>query len=180
MLEGANPSLYMASTQSRYRRKPLWFLVGFLFATGIALLAWDHRKNAPRRNALSTATALNNALTSKEPIKTLDIVTLPPTAKLSAPEEQGRWVAALLSDEINAAGIEEMRRHARFGPLVELFPEEADRWSKGAGVPQESCVALRMDRAGTRAEIVFHDTPEGLRILRCNNVKQMASTSFPQ
>ena len=34
-----------------------------------------------------------------------------------------------------------------------------------------------MERDGIRAEVVLHQTPDGFRVVRCNNVKQMAPAS---
>ena len=85
-----------------------------------------------------------------------------------------RWIADVLRDEVSAEGLAELRRHARFGPLAEVFPDEAKRWADTASVPVGECVAFRMERDGLRAEVVLHRTPAGFRILRCNNVKQMA------
>ena len=38
----------------------------------------------------------------------------------------------------------------------------------------EDCVAFKMERAGIRAEVVLLREGETYRVVRCNNVKQMA------
>jgi len=78
-----------------------------------------------------------------------------------------------------------LKRDGAFGPLANLFPAEAETWAKQAGVKPEDCVAFKLERNGLRAEVVLVRTPDsplvprpsslpGYRILRCNNIKQLA------
>lgn len=69
-------------------------------------------------------------------------------------------------------------KKATFGTLRQLFPVQADRWAQQARVNPEDCIAFRMERDGIQAEVVMlkpSTTEIVYRILRCNNVKQMAS-----
>ncbi|MBI4327376.1 MAG: hypothetical protein HY674_19245 [Chloroflexi bacterium] len=101
--------------------------------------------------------------------------------------EQIEFITKALRDEISPEGIEMLRKRGQFGPLKDLFPIEAGGWAKQAGVGVEDCVAFKMERNGLRAEVVLMkpstlnsqpSTAEAhFRILRCNNVKQMASAN---
>ena len=133
-----------------------------------------YRRDEPRRSALAVISEIDRALTSSEVSKTMPLLELSPAVAARSPEDQMQWIADVLRDEVSAAGLDELRRHARFGPLAQVFPEEAKRWAESAHLAVESCVAFRMERAGIRAEVVLHQTPTGFRVLRCNNVKQMA------
>ena len=70
-----------------------------------------------------------------------------------------------------------LQREGSFGLLRTLFPAEAEKWAKQAGVKPEDCVAFKMERTGVRAEVVLLREGQTLRVVRCNNVKQMAGGS---
>ena len=146
----------------------------FCLAISGAFFALNRRQiDKPRREALSILSELEHALTSSEVSKALPLIELP-SAAAGSQAAQEQWLVDVLHDEVSAAGLLEIRDHARFGPLLEIFPEEAARWTKVAHVPASECVALRMERNSIRAEVVLHLSPTGFRLLRCNNVKQMA------
>ena len=42
-----------------------------------------------------------------------------------------------------------------FGPLQEMFPQEAAAWAAQAGVKVEDCVAFKLEQNGLRAEVVL-------------------------
>ena len=136
-----------------------------------------HRLGEPRRSALFIVSEISRLLTSADIAKVLPLLELPPAAEARSPEEQVQWIADVLRNEVSDAGLEELRRHGQFGPLAEVFPEEAARWVDSAHLAVRDCVAFRMERDGIRAEVVLHQTSSGFRVLRCNNVKQMASTT---
>jgi hypothetical protein len=136
-----------------------------------------YRRNEPRRNAIAVVSDLERALTSSDVLKSLPLLQLPPAALAKTPEELTQWLNDVMSDEISSAGLEELRRYARFGSLVELFPDEGRRWAESVHVSPEKCIAFRLERNGLRAEIVLYETRPGLRVIRCNNVRQMASPS---
>ena len=120
---------------------------------------------------------MERTLISADPAKSLPLFHVPAAAAEKSPAEQTRWLSEILRDEISPEGLAELQRHGRFGPLAEVFPDEANRWAESARLPVESCVAFRMERDGIRAEVVLHQTPAGFRVVRCNNVKQMAPAS---
>ena len=54
------------------------------------------------------------------------------------------------------------------------FPGEGGKWAEAFGVDPSDCVAFRAEKNGLRAELVLVKTNGFTRILRCNNVKQLA------
>jgi hypothetical protein len=152
-------------------------VIGVLVVCGAFFALSRYRSDEPRRDALAVISEIERALTSSEVSKTMPLLELSPSAAARSPQDQTQWIADVLRDEVSAAGLVELRRHARFGPLAEVFPEEGKRWAEAAHLTVERCVAFRMERDGIRAEVVLHQTSTGFRVLRCNNVKQMAPTT---
>ena len=164
------------SSASQVRNRSLWWCCAATLSilVGIAFLVVRYQASAPRRNALALLANVERTLISVDPSQSLPLFHLPSAAAEKAPAEQARWLSEILRDEISPEGLAELQRHGRFGPLAEIFPEEAKRWAESAHLPVESCVAFRMERDGIRAEVVLHQTPAGFRVVRYNNVKQMA------
>ncbi len=129
-----------------------------------------------RRLATKALTALNESLSSNDAGRLLQAVVLPNALRIGTPAEQFEFLVKSLRDEIAAEGITALNREAAFGPLTNLFPAEAEAWAGQAGVPPENCLAFRMEKNGLRAEVVILSSESGYRIIRCNNVKQMADT----
>ena len=159
----------------------------------LTLLVWVFtlpKRPTPRSQALSAVQEFNVALQSPDPDRLLRQLALPGVLKGKTAAEQVEFVRKALTDEISDAGIEVLRREGRFGPLTELFPEQAAQWSRQAGVSAADCLAFRLEKHGIVAEVVLLKSPApGLqdasvarselshvtfRVLRCNNVKQMA------
>jgi hypothetical protein len=66
-----------------------------------------------------------------------------------------------------------LSKEGLFGPLSVVFPNEAASWASAAGVDASSCVAFRLEKNGVVAEVAI--ATNGVpRVIRCNNVKQMA------
>ena len=162
--------------QSRLRTVVWATVVLSVLVIGGAFFAMGrYRHDEPRRNALAVISDLERALKSAELSKITSLVELPPVEAARSREDQSQWLAEVLRDEISVSGLAELRQRAEFGPLADIFPLEAKCWAESAHVPVQNCVAFRMERNGIRAEVVLHQTPTGFRVLRCNNVKQMAS-----
>jgi hypothetical protein len=147
-----------------------------LIACGV-LIFWKHGES--RRAALQEVSKLADNLANNHRAELLDTVLIPAAIKSRTPSEQEQFLAKALADEISPAGVESLERHAEFGPLKTIFPDEATVWCSQAGVNVDDCVAFKMERAGIRAEVVMLHEGQTYRILRCNNVRQMALEKSP-
>jgi hypothetical protein len=153
--------------------------IGYLIIPAVlagAVFLWTYQHQSPKRNALATLGKLDEAMSSKS-AGILALVVIPPSMVAQSENDQGGAIRDLLKDEVSPAGLKALKKGSVFGPLADVFPEEGKRWADNARVPLADCVAFRMERNNIRAEVVLHQTPAGYRILRCNNVKQMASKS---
>ena len=153
------------------------FLVAIALAVGAAVLLWQHGQ--PRRAALLAVSKLADNLANNHGAELLERILIPVAIQSRTQSEQEQFLAKALADEISPAGIEALKRHAEFGPLKSIFPNEAPAWCSQAGVNVNDCVAFKMERAGIRAEVVMHLDGQTYRLVRCNNVKQMASERSP-
>lgn len=149
----------------------------FLVALGVAgwLLWTQWKQGEPRRTAVASLTNFQRSLDAAEAAAVLDSLVIPPSLAARTTAEQAEFVKKALHDEVSEAGIAALRKHASFGPLGEIFPEEAKQWASLAGAAPDQCVAFRMERSGVRAEVVLVRFEDTYKIIRCNNVKQMAS-----
>jgi len=148
---------------------------GVALAIAVALLMWFRwQHDAPRRNCFNTLQILAAALISGNADALLQSVVLPASVSGRTPAEQTEFLAKALRDEISAEGLAVLRREGQFGSLTNLFPDEAKAWAQQAGVKPEDCVAFRMERGSIRAEVVLVCEGETYRVVRCNNVKQLA------
>ena len=161
------------------------FVAGIGLALAVGLLSWLHwRQGVPRRSSLEALSQLNHALQSQSRDEFLATLVLPATLRSRTSAEQIEFLVKTLCDELSAEGLVELKRQAVFGPLKELFPAEAGAWAAQAGVKPEDCVAFKLERNGLRAEVVLLRSPDqefrvtdhgtAFRVVRCNNVKQMA------
>lgn len=164
--------------------------------TGIVLVAvallgtgfywWKH--GAPRRQALEALNGFQTALNSSAPEALLRVIVSPSSVRDRTAAEQAEFLRKALRDEISPEGLAVLKRDGQFGPLTNIFPAEAEAWSRQAGVSPENCVAFKLERNGLRAEVVlrkpstFNPQPSAgdppYRIVRVNNVKQLAETNL--
>lgn len=156
-------------------------LIGILLAAllvvgGIAIRVW-WKGGKPRRDSLRTVASLQMALASADQEATLETVVLPPALQGRTGAERGEFIRKALQDELTPDGISLLKQQASFGPLLELFPAEADLWAGQAGVNARDCVAFRLDQGGLRSELVLVKQGDVYRIVRCNNAKRMAAAS---
>ncbi len=160
----------------------LWlkvFAVVLLMAlAGLLWRKWN--QGAPRRDSLATLQTFCTAVNSNQRAELLTMVAMPQAVQGRTAPEQAEFLSKALQDEISPEGLAVLRRDGQFGSLTNLFPHEAAQWASQAGVKPEDCVAFKLERNGTRAEVVLAlDSPLPnphplFRIVRCNNVKQMA------
>lgn len=136
----------------------------------------SHRRwvaDEPRREALAAAARFERELGS--PTGTVREYVIVPGAYLArTPQEQEDFLRKALKDEVSPEGLEVLGREGEYGPLTEIFPAKGEKWVNQLGVNADACVAFRAERDGIRAELVLLVTNGSYRILRCNNVKQLA------
>ena len=148
------------------------FFAALGLAVGAAVLLWQHGQ--PRRSALLEVSKLADNLANNRGAALLDSVLMPVVIQSRTPAEQTEFLVKALADEISPEGVASLKAHAEFGPAKVLFPNDYLRWCQQAGVNADDCVAFKMERAGIRAEVVLARDGATYRIVRCNNVKQMA------
>lgn len=156
------------------KRRLLFAGIASLLGAVVAFfMVWQHGQ--PRREAVTEVSHLAKCLTSPNGSDLLDTILMPVAIQSRTPAEQTEFLVKALSDEISPEGVIALKQHAEFGPLKSIFPNEASIWSSQAGVNADDCVAFKMERGGIRAEVVMLRDGQTYRIIRCNNVKQMAS-----
>lgn len=146
-----------------------------IIAIAIALACiWAWKHDQARRAAAQTLFTLNSALSNPDASLLLDTILIPVAVRDHTLAEQLEFITTALADEISPAGVEALRCHAEFGPIRSIFPDEAMAWCEQVGVNVDDCVAFKMNHAGVRAEVVLVREGQSYRVVRCNNVKQMA------
>ena len=143
----------------------------FAFTACFLWFKWKH--DEPRRHSLEILEHLRVAVQARSSA-ILDQIVLPQALAGQTTVEQTEFLTKALIDEVSADGITALKKSALFGPLKELFPQEASGWAQQAGVNPDECVAFRMEHQGLRAEVVLLRASETYRVVRCNNIKQMA------
>ena len=147
----------------------------FVVATGLAVIAsllW--RRGEPRRDAWQEVSKLADTLANNHGSELLEIVVMPAAVRSQTQAEQQEFIANALADEISPEGVLALKRHAHFGLAKSIFPAEFAGWCRRAGVDPDNCVAFKMERSGVRAEVLLVREGQNYRVVRCNNVKQMA------
>lgn len=153
-------------------------LILLLCVGGVSWHFW--KKAEPRRDSLQALRQFNDALASGNAAKILELVSLPSALIGRTAAEQSEFLSKALRDEISTEGLGVLQREGQYGSLTNIFPAEAAAWAKTANVPVQDCVAFKLERNGLRAEVVLaynsplHTPQSKLRIVRCNNVKQLA------
>lgn len=163
--------------------------LGIIVLVAVLLAAaWWRVHDAPRRQSLVSLARLDHALHSASRAELLDLVAIPAAVRGRTAPEQSEFLIKALNDEISPAGLAALKQHGTYGPLRKLFPAEAERWARQAGVNPDQCVAFKLERNGLRAEVVLAK-PSTLdpqpanreapyRIVRLNNVMQMADSNL--
>ncbi len=157
----------------------IWGRVIIVVATGLAVgaavLLWQHGQ--PRREALHEVSKLAENLANHRGSELLETVVMPAAIRTQTQGEQQEFIAKALSDEISPAGVLALKQYAQFGLAKSIFPDEYASWCQQAGVDADNCVGFKMERAGIRAEILLVHEGQNYRVVRCNNVKQMAGVN---
>ena len=148
------------------------FVVTTGLAVVMAVLLW--RRGEPRRDALLEVSKLADTLANKHGSGLLEIVVMPAAVSSQTQEEQKEFIAKALADEISPEGVLALKHHAQFGLAKSLFPAEYAKWCLQAGVTADDCVAFKMEHDGIQAAVLLVHEGQTYRVVRCNNVKQMA------
>lgn len=114
------------------------------------------------------------ALESSDSKLLLKLVAVPQAVRGKTPQEQAEFIRKALNNEISEDGLRVIASQGSFGPLSGVFPAEGTAWARQAGVNPDDCVALKCSNRGLKAEVVLEVHGETYRVVRCNNVKQMA------
>lgn len=156
--------------------------IGLLLLLSVfAVAAWLWwQQGETRRTSLSTLATFEQALQTGHGRDLLNLIVAPAAISGRTTAEQVEFLTKALRDEISPEGLAVLQQQGEFGPLEKLFPQEGAAWAGQASVELTNCVAFKLERDGTRAEVVLVQNPEHgtrnseLRIVRCNNVKQLA------
>jgi len=157
-------------------------VVAVLVAVVCAVLVWAgiyfariaRERRAPRESAIHAVEVFEEALRNPEAAEILDTVVMPLAQTGRTVQEQEDFLRKALRDEVSAAGLAVLKETGEFGNLNAIFPDEASKWAKVFGVKTNQCVAFHAERNGIRAEVVLYKEKGAYRLLRCNNVKQLA------
>lgn len=154
------------------RFQGLWLGSVLLVVAVVCWHAWE--QGEPRRACLSTLQHLQAALNSPDPNLLPQITLLPVALQSRTTAEQSEFIRKALQEEISPEGLAVLKKKGQFGSLTEVFPQESTNWATQAGVNPEDCVAFKLERNGLCAEVVLQKDQDAYRVLRCNNVKQLA------
>jgi hypothetical protein len=173
------------------RKRYAFGVLALLIVAASVIWLWRWKQDEPRRTAIHALEDFTMALQSRNSDNLLRAVVLPAAIQGRTAPEQIEFHTKALQDEISAEGLAVLKREGQFGLLTNLFPAEAHAWTTQAGVKPEDCIAFKLERNGLRAEIVLvrdsllpstldprPSTPD-FRIVRCNNVKQLANVIQP-
>jgi hypothetical protein len=156
-------------------KRRIFSTIVFLALLG-AGIKWLSQKRI-RDDICHTMNRLNSAVDTADRKVLAELISSPAYLLEKAPEERGLLMMDLLKDEISKEGIEILMREGKYGALQEIFPNEATPWAKSFDVNPEDCVAFRLNRNDLTAELVLHRQTDGsFRVLRCNDIRQLANT----
>ena len=140
----------------------------------ICLWEYQWRKSEPKRHCLAVLRQFQASLNSPDSDLLLKQVAIPQAVQGKTPQEQAEFLRKALKGEISEDGLRLMAKRGSFGPLSEIFPDDGTAWAKQAGVNPENCVAFRRDGQRFRTEVVLEVQGQTYRIVRCNNVNNLA------
>jgi hypothetical protein len=142
---------------------------------GVLCFLW--RQGGPRRDTIKILNVFSRAINPENSGVLLENVVLPRALQNQTIAEQSEFLIKALRDEISPDGVLALKHHAEFGSLEKIFPDKAAAWCKQANANPYNCVAFKMEHDGIRAEVVLVREGQTYRVVRCNNVKQMAGNN---
>ncbi len=150
-----------------------FFVAGFALAS-IFFLGFRWKQGEPKRHCVQALRVFRAALDSPDSEPLLKLVAAPQAVRGRTPQEQAEFIRKALNSEITEDGLRLIANQGSFGSLARVFPAEGQAWAKQAGVNPDDCVALKCEERGLKAEVVLEVHGETYRVVRCNNVKQLA------
>lgn len=133
------------------------------------------RDRTERARAISTAYQLNEAVRHQEGDGGNELLIAPPVFAERSHPEMILLMRDLLNSEISAEGLDILAEEGEFGPLKDLFPDQASAWLLPYGLSPDDCVAFKIQRGPLTAELVLHRQPDGgFKVLRANDIRQLA------
>jgi len=156
------------------KRRLAFLSIATCVLTVICLWEYQWRRSEPKRHCLDALRQFETSLNSSESSLLLKQVAIPQAVRGKTPQEQAEFIRKALRSEISEDGLRLIAKHGSFGPLNQIFPDEGAAWARQAGVNPDDCVALKSENRGLKAEIVMEIHGETYRVVRCNNVKQLA------
>jgi hypothetical protein len=155
-------------------RRFLLLVAATLVLTLVCLLGYSWRRNEPKRRFVQALQVFRAALDSPDSERLLKLVAAPQVVQGKTPQEQAEFIRKALKNEISEDGLRVIASQGSFGPLSQIFPVKGLVWARQAGVNPNDCVALKCEHNGPIAEVVMEVRGETYRVVRCNNVKQLA------
>ena len=153
---------------------------GLFLSLAAALIIHWRQEDEPRRLCRDNLQQLAVALRAGDSAALLRSIVLPQAVAGRTAAEQSEFLQKALADEISEAGVAVLANKGRFGTLREIFPDKAAQWAGQAGVKIDDCVAFKAERNGIQAEAVLVREGNSYRIVRCNNIKQLAQLEVAQ
>jgi len=157
----------------KVKARTSWILLSSAVACGVILVAafLARQSGVLEQQALATLSELERAVIEGNAELLAQIVLPPATVRGRSRVEGDRLLLEILSGEVTAEGVELLRRRGQWGPLLDVFPEEAEKWTDPVGIDPALCVAFRLDGSESRAEVVMVNQEDRMRVLRCNDVR---------
>ncbi len=155
-----------------------------LFGAGLlvlsaGLLVWRWHAGQPGRQCLTSVGELARCLAAGDGQAALRVVAMPVAQATRSSSEQAEFLVSALRDEVSVEGLRVLRKTGEFGPLDRVFPVEGASWARQAGVDPAKCLAFKAARGDVHAELVFFLDGATCRVVRVNNVAQLANGERP-
>ena len=160
------------------RHSPIALLIGLIaiLACIAFVFTWKNwQVSRPKRMAIQYVNRFSEMVTAKSADgNPFEMVLLPSVYRQRTVQEQNDFVRKALMDEISEEGVRVIASKGEFGTLREMFPVEAESWTKPHGINPDECVAFKASKGNIQAELVLQVIENDYRIVRCNNIRQLA------
>lgn len=152
------------------RRHVVGRVAGFVVAS-IIVVFFVREHQRPKREAIAVLQQLEQMVRADSTAQIERVIVVPEVVRDRSPSEKARLLREIFQNEVTTEGIESLRKVGTWGPLLDVFPDEAGRWTESTGIDPARCMALRNDGPDFRSEVVLVNDDNQLRVLRCNDVR---------